>query len=750
MYNRDSKIMRKLLGRAAPDSATGNSSSIHGTTTPVPSSFRPSKSRDAVYSAGAPISCFDVSLDRRAVVLAGPHILKTVVLDDTASRSFVFKMGVDVRNAIHTRQSATFRPKHIDDQLNIRDVKWHSGSHIYTACASGKVFSYDLTRLGAGVIEPLSYIMMHEDSRQINNLDVNPHLQSWLLTGGQDGTARVFDSNSTMPARHGITFRQRFAPLRCIDPIRQVSWSPKQGHEMACSTESGVVMKWDVRQPARPVLRINAHEKVCSSIAWHPDGVHLLSAGWDTKMQVWDLGPTADKRQRAKFTISALAPVAAVTWRPGLWSASTQARRVAQIAVTYDEASSRKYGTPTVHIWDFARPLMPYKEIESFESCPSAIWWQDQDLLWTAGQDGTFSQRDIAFVRKAIDRQSTSAMAFSPRGDAVLFLDERADSNRMRFHETHATEAILQRATYGSSPSQPGSSLSRSDSEDEVFGSFLGHRRSESRKRTLSSRDGGGGGGGGVPLSTTPPSGGSSFPEDAKQNLGLDQSINVTGMFKPQQAMSFGHLPAAVPVQVYQFMTNAYLNTLQKGLPYVEGGKCMVERVGDMLEQFATASEAANLYRLAQTWRVLAYAMSILLKGRAQYHFEVRVGQFQKMHPDDGSKRPDRLLKGPEALVGDGGEGDTPRRSSAQGSSLDGRFLSLRSLLAAEMGSMSSKMATPVARPTDSSSSSNSSGNNDDDDDDDDDNDDIRNSSSHKNNSSSSNSSNKNNNSNDS
>ncbi|KAG5979351.1 hypothetical protein E4U55_005257 [Claviceps digitariae] len=709
MYNRDSKIMRKLLGKAAPDSTTGNLSSISGTATPIPSSYRPSKSQDAGYSAGVPISCFDVSSDRRAVILAGPHILKTVVRDDTATRNFVFKDGIDVRKAIVIRHSNGYRANEGDDQLNIRDVKWHSGYQIFTACASGKVFSYDLTRLAAGEVEPLAYnIMMHEDSRQINSLAINPHLQTWLLTGGQDGTARVFDIRAMMPARHGMTFRQRFAPLRCLDPIRQVSWSPTQGHEMACCTDGGIIMKWDVRHPSRPVIRFNAHEKACSSIAWHPDGVHVISAGWDTKIQVWDLGPTADKRQRPKFTISAPASVAAVAWRPGLWSARSQARRVAQIAVTYDETGSRRYGTPAVHVWDFARPLMPYKEIESFQSSPSALWWQDQDLLWTAGPDGAFTQRDVAFARKATDRQSTSTVAFSARGDAMMFLDERWHSNRLRFHETHATDMILQGAMYGSSPGNPGLSLSRSDSDDDFLGGFLGPRRRTTRKREPSSR-------GGVSLSTTPPSGGeASFPDDAKQDLDLDQSINVTGMFKAHQAMTFGHIPAAVNVQLYQFMSSAYLETLKKGLPYVEGGKCMVERVGDMLEQFAQASEAANLYRLAQTWRILAYAMSVLLKRRAQYHFEVRVGQLQSMHPDDAShegshegshdgspQRPDRSKA--SEMSGDNGGGDTPRDSTAQRSSVDGRFHSLRSLLAAEIEN-TSNMPTPVARPADNSS----------------------------------------------
>lgn len=700
MYNRESKIMRKLLGKAAPDSATGDLASITGTTTPIPTSYRPSKSQNAVYVAGAPISCFDVSADRRAVVLGGAHVLKTILLDDLTASSFNFNDGIDVRTAITTRQSTVSRQNVVADQLNIRDVKWHGNSHIYTACASGKVFSYDLTRLGAGDNEPLEYILTQEDSRQMNTLDISPHLKTWLLTGGQDGTARVFDCGNTTPARHGLSFRQRFAPLRCIDPIRKVRWSPANGHEMACCTESGVVMKWDVRQPSRPVLRINAHEKSCSDIAWHPDGIHLISAGMDTKIHTWDLGNAADKRQKPKWTISAPAPVAAVAWRPGLWSASAHARRVAQIAVTYDETSSRRYGTSAVHIWDLARPSMPYKEIERFETSPSALAWQDQDMLWTVGQDGTFNQCDVAFAPKVIDRQSTSAMAFSPRGDVLMFLDERPLSHRPRLPVVHQSDA-MHRATYSSSPSNQGLSISRSDSEDDVIGTFLGSRRRIPRKRRPSGR-------GTIPLSTTPPSGGAPFPDDNKQNMGLEQSINITGIFRSQQAMSFGPIPAAKPVQMYRFLSNTYLETLKRELPYSDGGKPLVERVGVIMEQYAKAAEVANLYRLAQTWRILAYATNLLLKRRAQYHFEVRVGQFQKLQVDDVVKGADKLKASEMYANGE----DTPRRPSAQRSSIDGRFHSIRSLLAEEIES-TSNVPTPVARPADSVTSTATSGHDD-------------------------------------
>lgn len=697
MYNRDSKIMRKLLGKTAADASTGDLASVAAASAaPAPggtsgsgTAYRPSKSQNAVYPAGVPVSCFDVAPDRRAAVLAGPHILKTVVLDPKGSAArFSLGDGIDVRAAIASRQSAGLRASVVADQLNIRDVKWHGHSTIFTACAGGNVFAYDLARLGAGVSEPLECVQMHEDSRQVNSLDVNPHLKSWLLSGSQDGTARVFDTSTPLQSRAGlVTFRQRFAPLRCIDPVRQVAWSPKAGHEMACCTEAGVVLKWDVRHSARPLLRINAHEKACSAIAWHPDGIHLMSAGWDTKLHTWDLGSTADKRQKPKWTISTPAPVSAVAWRPGLWSATTQTRRVAQVAVAYDETTNRRYGTSTVHIWDLARPTMPYKEIERFDSSPTALMWQDQDLLWTVGQDGLFNQCDVAFAPKVLDRQSTSVMAFSSRGEALVFLDERPHSHRPRPSVAHEPQ-ISHRHAYGSSPVAP-MSVSRSDSEEEVMSTFLGPRR-----RLVGNRRPGGRSG--APLSTTPPSG-PTFPNDPRQTLNLEQSVAVTSVFKSQQAMASGRIPAAKSVHIYQYLSNAYLETLERELPYVEGGESLVERVSDIMEQFANAAESASQYRLAQTWRILAYSMDLLLKRRAQYHFEYRVGQFQKIHADDAKGTVRR--KAPEVggnLLGNGE--DTPRRPSIRGS-VDGRLPS-RSLLAEEIES-TSNVPTPVARPVD-------------------------------------------------
>lgn len=679
MYNRDSRIMRKLLGKTAADASTGDV----GSAAPAAAPYCRSKSHDVVYAAGAPILCLDVAGDGRAAVLGGPHVLKTVALD--AKGRFGVGDGVDVRAAIASRQPRGPRGGGgvvVADQLNIRDVKWHGHSTVFTACAGGNVFAYDVARVGAGgASEPLDCVRVHEDSRQVNSLDVNPHLGSWLLSGGHDGTARVFDTSAPLRGRAGlVTFRQRFAPLRCLDAVRQVRWSPRLSHELACCTDAGVVLKWDVRNPARPLLRIHAHEKACAAVAWHPDGVHLVSAGRDAKLHAWDLGAAANKRQRPKWTIVTPAPVATVAWRPGLWSATSRSRRAAQVAVAYDESANRRYGTSAVHLWDLARPTIPYKEMERFDSAPTALLWRDQDLLWTVGPDGLFTQCDVAFAPRVLDRLSTSAMACSPRGDVVMFLDERPPSRRPRPLVSHEPPHAGHRHVYGPL------SASRSDSDEDVVGTFLGpcRRPVAATARRPGPRSE-------AAPSTMPPSG-PAVPDDPRRTLNLEQSVAVTGVFRSQQAMASGRIPAAAPAHVYQYLSNAYLETLRRELPYAEGGGSLAERVAAIMEQYARVAEHVHRYRLAQTWRILAYSMALLLARRAQFHLDRRVGQFQKMQADDA--RAGARLKSCDA-AGD----DTPRRPSTRRGSADGR-VPPRSLLAEEMES-TSNVPTPVARPAD-------------------------------------------------
>ncbi|KAM0329426.1 hypothetical protein ACHAQA_004733 [Verticillium albo-atrum] len=696
MYSRDNKIMRKLLGKVSADNSTDTTSPGIGITSAphLQPSYRPSSSQYAVYDATYPIYSIDAPADRRSVVLASRHVLKTVVFD-----GLNIVDGVDVRAAIVSASNPNKGASSATaDQLSVKEVKWHKDATIFTACTNGKIFSYDLARIAAGG-SPMDCVQMREDSRQVNTLDINPHRPSLLLSGSQDGFVRYFDIRAPVQNRAGGMTYQAKAAFKCnADGVRQVRWSPKEGVYLACGTDAGVVLKWDVRKATTPLLRLTAHEKACTSISWHPDGNHLVSGGMDQKCAVWDFSKDADKRQKPKWTIQTPAPVSVVSWRPGLWSASAQGKRAAQIAVSYDDASLKRFGVRSAHIWDLARPTMAFKELNWFNSPPSSLMWLDQDLLWAAGEDGKFHQCDVAFAPKIMDRMTSSSMAFSSCGEVAMFLDERPHQ-RPRPTVVHhkegtgtGTGTATPRSVYGSSPTTPQLSISRSDSEDDAVGSFLGPRRKPSRKRRPSVRS--------IPaLSTTPPSGSGTGEELV---LTLEHAMKVTGVYKTQQAMAVGRVPAATKVNHYHYLSQCYLEAMDKELPHEEGGKPLVDRIVTILNEFAYAAEGVGQFRLAQTWRILGYAMNLLLKRRAQYHLERRLGHFQKRPSITKSKdlgKAGDLRAFQQALTQDNMKAPNPlRRGSAISVQMESRSLSVRSLLSEEIES-TSNVPTPVARP---------------------------------------------------
>ncbi|KAK4129788.1 hypothetical protein N657DRAFT_640459 [Parathielavia appendiculata] len=680
-------IMRRLLGnRTAPDSAHDTGASASVTSSPLAPHYRPTASQDVIYTASVPITCLDSSPDGRSAVLAGRHVLKTVVFD-----GLTVKDGIDLRALLIAQPSQRNSiPVSVADQLSIKAVRWgqpQGKQALFTAGTSGKIFQYDLVRAGSTALgSPVDCVQIREDSRQVNALDLNPHRNSWLLSGSQDGIVRCFDVRQPTQTRAGATFRSIQAFKCNADGVRHVQWNPKDGFIFACGTEQGFVSKWDMRKPSAPILRINAHEKTCTAMAWHLDGVHLVSAGLDSKCNIWDLSKQ-DKRQKPKWTLSIPAPAGTLAWRPGQWSATAQGKRASQLAVSYDESGQRRYGMNMVHIWDLARPTMPYKEIQRFDTSPSAMLWHDQYLLWTAGQDGVFSQCDVSFAPKVIDRQAVSTMAFSPRGDVLMLLDERAPPRRPRPHILHHDAVAL--PSYSSSPTTPKVSVSRSDSEDDAIGSFIGPNRRGSRRRRPSTRST-------ATLSTTPPVG-----PGLEDVMSLEQTIKATGPYRPQQAMAVGHVPAAANVDVYGYLAVNYLEALHRDLPYSPGAGPLPNRIATILEHYARATANVRQFRLAQTWRILAYAVEMLLHRRAQYHLDRRMDRHHfsaRRKSEAKAKGKAKALAGlfaaPTPSVLDGEE--TPRKVSSL-ASFD-RSLHPRSLLSEELES-TSNVPTPVARP---------------------------------------------------
>ncbi|TVY40988.1 putative WD repeat-containing protein [Lachnellula subtilissima] len=663
--NKGNISIRKLLGR--PVAATP-SESIDSSTIDSPQ-LRPSASQNTTFSAGAPIACLDRSVDGKRAVIAGPKVFKILKVDGSTITE-----ELDLRAIITSYAPAHDPTAATQDQLNIKAVKWsHSAldTTIVTACGNGRITVYDLNRAAEG----LEVGRIQEHTRQVHKLAINPFRCEWLLSASQDGTVKWFDISKPIPGPKGPTFKT-IASFKCnAEAVRDVKWSPTTGTEFACCTDSGMIQKWNISRNSSPYLKFAAHSHTFS-IAWHPDGDHLISSGMDQLCHVWDM--KSDSKQKPRYTFATAALVSNISWRPACWSATAQGNRAAQVTVAYDDSSTTRYQTSAVQIWDLARPSMPFKEIEQWNASPTGLLWNTRDLLWSVDREGHFTQTDVAFVPKVIDRRALSSFAFSPTGTVLMFLEERPIPRRRSRPSITPPEVS---PSFQHVPNTPQFSVSRSDSEEDVVGSFLGprppkgHRRKNSGRSTQS-------------LSTTPPNIIGMFDNNV---MSLEEAVLVTGLYKPQQVMAIGHAPSTAKRQTYQYFTNRYLlrmvnyNSLDFGPTNV--------RTALILESFGRTAEQVGHYRLAQTWRLLGYTMNLLLTRRAEYHRKTRLA-IPEPQPKDRSKGDTRDFD-----LGTDGGGDTPRKPLRSLTPHESPRHRPRKSISSEDIESTSNVATPLVRP---------------------------------------------------
>jgi WD40 repeat protein len=669
--NTKDKIMRKLRRQPVANSTTEGADTASNIDSPK---LRPSASQHTIYSAGAPLSCLDRSPDGQRVVIAGPKVFKILKVDgSTITEDVDLRAIISSHAASHDLSAAT------PDQLNIRALQWSHGtldSTIITASGNGRITIYDLNRMGEG----LEVARIQEHARQVHKLAINPFRNTWLLSASQDMTIKYFDIRAPVQSRQGPTIKSSQTYKSNADAVRDVKWSPTDGFEFACCTDAGTVLKWDIRRPTAPVLKITAHPTSCSSISWHPDGIHLVSGGIDLLCKVWDVSGKAERNQKPSYTITTPAAVSRVSWRPACWSATAQGKRAAQVAVSYDDSNTSRNQNASVHIWDLARPALPFKEIEQWDSAPTGVLWNSRDILWSVDKAGRFIQTDVAFVPQLIDRRSLSSLAFSPTGDVLMMLEERQPPRRTRPSIT-TPEASPSFPHNGSGPLL---SVSRSDSEEDVVGSFLGPRQPKSYRRRNSARSA-------HSLSTTPPS--VTGMADNKV-MSLEEAIKVTGSYKSQQIMAIGHAPSTAKRSTYKYFSNRYLLRLSRASENIAVPQPSNVRVSAIMESYTRAAEDVGHYRLAQTWRLLGYTINLLLERRAEHHRSYRLAA-KNSHPKEEPKQ--AMPESESRPMTEKGQ-ETPRRSTRPHTPIESPPLQTPRPGVAEIES-TSNVATPLVRP---------------------------------------------------
>lgn len=570
----------------SPQNSPPDDSFIHGARTRY-ASLSVSQNATGSHRTGLEINTIAINESGTHALLGGKEIFKTIKVEDGRCAE-----ETNLRSAIRSNPyQASGKTRQIY-AIDIADVAWAKGdcgNYVAAATSSGKIILYDLGHAG------LQAAQLHEHFRQVHNVTFNPHRGSLLLSGSQDGTVRLWDVRDV---RQASTLQSKRKYSGQSDGVRDVKWSPTEGVDFAFGTDSGWIQRWDMRNLKTAKVKIPAHSETCNTIDWHPDGKHIVSASSDRTIRVWDFSGT--RKQKANWEIKTPYPVLIARWRPPCESSmpfDNGARQCTQLVTAYDQQH------PMLHIWDFRRPALPFREMAPYHSAPTDLIWHSQDLLWTVGREGVFLQSDIQHAPKIIDRRNLQAFAVSPKGDINFVTQKR------RRHRVNKGLGLPSFATKSSSFShrQESDFLSRSWADDSLDQSFLSMlppkrgRRSTNHSRAHS-------------ISSTA----DSYDQKQPSILKLDHVLLNRKSFKPRQSAVRGPVLGDKDSQVFSFLAREY--KIDKRSIFEDDN--LVQGLRELIEHNAHCAEYIGLYRLAQTWKIIGFSVTTHIKDRRRRTYE--------------------------------------------------------------------------------------------------------------------------------
>jgi len=482
----------------------------------------------ASHKTGLEINTIAISESGTHALVGGKEIFKTIRVQDGSCAE-----DLNLRTAIRsTPFHASGKPRQ-QYSIDIADVAWAKGdcgNYVAAATSSGKIILYDLGHAG------LQAAQLHEHYRQVHRVTFNPHRGNLLLSGSQDGTVRLWDVRDARNQASTLQSKRKYSGQG--DGVRDVKWSLTDGVDFAFGTDSGDIQRWDIRNLKAAKVKIPAHALACNTIDWHPDGKHILSASLDKTVRVWDF--STDRRQKPACEIKTPYPVMNARWRPScetLLPNNKAARQCTQIVSSY----TRDH--PVVHIWDFRRSALPFREMSPYPSAPTDLIWHSQDLLWTVGREGIFLQSDVQHASKVIDRRNLQSFAVSSQGDVKFVVQKR----RQRRVPTHRTPPSFTSNTSSGLSTSPEDVVShRSWTDDSLDHSFLSHH-SPSEQHSHSH--------GNAKMAQS----GSS----QSAVILLDDILNDGYSFQPTQYGGMGRLPFLQDPSVFAVLAENYIGSIE-------------------------------------------------------------------------------------------------------------------------------------------------------------------------------------------
>lgn len=439
-------------------------------------------------------------------------------------------------------------------------------NYIALATSGGQILVYDVSK-ETQKSRPISKLT--DGNRAVNSLAFNPSAGHVLFSGSGDGSIRGWDLRvNEINKRPSIVFG------KSGDSARETQCSPFNAKKLAVIYDSGVIQRWDMRNPKSFDRRLHAHSGVGLCLDWHPDYDYVVSGGRDQQIQIWNMGTEVRNPDCTIFTQSA---VAKVRWQIDNASSSSARGAASGVLNTCIASCGRSKGDFSTYIWNPRRPYIPVNVVEEHTDSISDIYWRSDKLIWTSSRDRYFYQHDLATEPLAIDNLTSRAVAWTPSNELSFVVQ---DKDRDQF-------GSMSHVKMNSFNDDEG--LNSDDSHHSFYSAPHGNSNSAvTNYNTISNSKRSGSSG--------------AMHNNSNPNVGTASTTRRTGSsankYQPIQEVEFnqaicGAEFSGLELEMFQYFAEKYSVSPSKG-----------ETLSELCQRNSDVAAQAGKYRTSQIWKI--------------------------------------------------------------------------------------------------------------------------------------------------